>query len=363
MQQINVTPGQVYAAVQSQGFYCLPADNLNADYAMQLLLKQIKGKSATILVPERKFKITQPIVLGPGQCIAGIGRASTFDCSAMPSGSIAITFDTQGGVSNLQMIGNSGVVALANVQNAAFYRFDNLFVTGFALGCKLNCTWIGDFFSCVFNYNTIGMQWINYVNAVNIHGGHFGGNGIGIDCRNKEALQMKNIITSTIEGNTTSGIYLDGLCSSISIRDCYFETNGDNNTNGEDIYIGTDCDGTVIDGCFGVRSNPMFRIKGLKTRISNCVGWSRNFAFIDSAARDTVVDFNSFYTKQNYEVCVGIIDFGVNTHFSRPAENPASEANRLMNASTTGSFVKAKPHTEDPKSPIGNKFIKSNPNV
>lgn len=336
----NYSSWQIYSAIQGQKFYYLNTDcSVSANIPLKNLLKQMAGKPGNIVLPDKQLTFTEPVILGPGQGLVGYGKGTKLDFTRLIDNTTAITFDRNSTFQNISLIGKSTCIGFANKQNIGIYRFDNVEIVGFKVGLNMDNTWVGIFNNLICTSNDIGIKWINYVNAVQIFGGHFGSNRVAISCESTYAPQMKNTISSTIEGNREAGIILNGWCVSTTVRDCYFELNGDNQLggNGGDVIVGPESVGTIIDGCFGVRSTPMFKISGRNTRISNCVGWSKNFLLITPEARGTIVDYNTYYTSADFDVCVGITNQSNTTVFL-----PHTESLSAFSAASTPLILKSK---------------------
>lgn len=315
---IDYNSSQIYSAIQGQKFYYLNADcSLSANIPLKNLLKQMAGRPGNIVLPDKQLTFTDPVVLGLGQGLVGLGKGTKLNFTKLSDGATAITFDRNSMFQNISLVGKSTCIGMANKDSVGVFQFDNVELVGFKVGLNLDNTWVGIFNNLICSNNDIGVKWINYVNAFQFLGGHFGGNRRAFSCESTYAPQMKNTISTTIEGNSEAGIVLNGWCVSTTVRDCYFELNGDNQLggNGGDVIVGIESQGTTIDGCFGVRSTPMFKVSGKNTRISNCVGWSKNFLLITPEAKNTVVDYNAYYTSADYDICVGITNQSDTTVF------------------------------------------------
>lgn len=306
-----------YEQLQGDKFYYVDP-KLNADVAISRTLKKMGGQPGTLILSDKPLVITKPIELASGQCIQGVGNNTKIDATAI-TGS-AIIFDSNCHVKNINLFGlkHPNSIGISNKSSAALFRFDNVSINGFMTGVQLTYCWVGMLHNLICTGCDVGMNWTNFVNIVQVIGGHFGGNRVAIQSISKANYQLKNVITTTIEGNSQAGIILGDKNISTTVRDCYFELNGNNNGFGGDVVI-TGGTGTVIDACFGVRSMPMFHlVGGTNTRISNCVGWSKNFILIESGASNTIVDYNTYYSSGSYGNCKGIINHSSTTTFLSP---------------------------------------------
>lgn len=316
----NMTnPAINYNQFQTDNYYLVdPHNDINKSLGM--IFSKMKDSPGTIILPDKPFILTSPITLKDGQCLKGVGNNT--EIRALNINGPAIFFSNHCNISNIKLIGNGAdrSIGIQNNENTAAFQFDNLTITGFKKGILLSNCWVGLIINVFIDGNDVGMVWQGFVNAIQIIGGHYGGNRIGIQSL-PGAMLLKNTITTTIEGNSEMGIYINSTSTALSIRDCYFELNGDNAGGpGGDIVIdsGMMLWGTTIDGCFGVRSMPMIHIKGGRgTKISNCTGWVKNFIKIEAEAVDTIVDHNIFYTHVDYDTCVGILDNSSTTRYTQ----------------------------------------------
>lgn len=292
----------------------------NCEYSLQQLLKKLGDSAGTILLPDKSITITKPIVLKPWQSIKGMGLNT--EIIAFGFSGPAITFSSWCSISNIKLVGNNSAnsVGISGNPHSAFFRISNVSCFYFKKGVAFKDCYIGTLDNLVSNHNDIGMEWDGFVNAINLIGGHIGSNRIGIEML-PNGMLMKNTISSTIEGNREIGIHVNSNIGALSIRDCYFESNGNNEGLGGDVVVenlsGALVHGITIDGCFGLRSSPMIHLKGGKgTKISNNTGWVKNFLKVESAAVDTVIDHNTFYTIADYDTCIGIIDESDTTKYT-----------------------------------------------
>lgn len=300
--------------------YLFVDPRFNPEYSLQQLLKKLGDLPGTVILPDKPIVLTKPIHLKAGQSLRGVGHLS--ELRANNFAEPAITFSSYSNISNVRLTGNNveGSQGIANTPNAANFRLSNVDVFAFRKGIVLRNCWVGFFDNVVVNWNDIGMEWSEFVNAVQFLGGHVGANRVGIRGL-QGGMLLKNTISSTLEGNTESAIHISSSYSALTVRDCYFELNGNNAGFGGDVIIDSNNNnelayGALIDGCFGLKSTPMIHLKGGKgTKVSGNTGWVKHFLKIEDGARDTFVDHNTYYTMADYDTCVGITDESDSTKY------------------------------------------------
>lgn len=302
----------------------------NPEYSLQQLLKKLGDLPGTIVLPDKPIILTKPIHLKAGQSLRGIGHLS--ELRANNFAEPAITFSSYSNISNVRLTGNNveGSQGIANTPNAANFRLSNVDVFSFRRGIVLRNCWVGLLDNVVINWNDVGMEWSEFVNAVQFFGGHVGANRVGVRGL-PGAMLLKNTITSTLEGNTEIAIHISSSYSALSVRDCYFELNGNNNGLGGDVVIDSSIGelayGAIIDGCFGLRSTPMIHLAGGKgTRVSGNTGLVKHFLKIESGAVDTFVDQNTYYTVADNDLAVGITDDSDSTKYVSYTTKNVSQA-------------------------------------
>lgn len=212
-------------------------------------------------IPPGQFYVSQPIVIPSNSMLRGCGPSS-----------VIIGILEMNGVNSIFI--NDLAVGSVSIHNASYrIRTSNLIVEGSLLsggvpyrtpcGIKLANCYMIYFDRPQIRNCAIGIQITNdptsndtttTVNALTITGGEIQQNMVGMDVIGAFGVSLAGM---TIQGQVQGGLLLRSLCHGFSIRDCYFESNVDNNPQFYDIDIGSTnvCYSVTIDTCWFISSS------------------------------------------------------------------------------------------------------------
>jgi Pectate lyase superfamily protein len=251
---------------------------------------------------------------------SGSGQASRIHFTGTGT---AISLNQYSRLEDIKITSNNqaGAVAVANVSGQTHWSLLRVEIDTVQTGVLLTNTWVVDILGCfiktcgngIITSATINTQ----VNAVRIRGGEIYGCGIGVNLQG--AVNSFLIEGTTIEGNSTAGVFSDvrasgHLVNSLTIRDTYFETNGTYDCNIAAIQ-GLIFTGNYFFGsptCVNVAAKSGF-IQSNMFNPANTFG-SKSLVVSSSYAQDLVIGTNFYnYAPATFNPSD---DAGTNTRYS-----------------------------------------------
>ena len=197
----------------------LPCRAFDLTEAVRLL----EGEPGTVRIPAGQHVVTNTISLAPHQWLVGEGAGTVLEFGSTPS---AIVLATGCKVRDLAMRG-TGAIGISTVQTASLWSIDTVIVSGFADNIRLVNSYVGTIRDVVSTGGGCGLRITKkWQTSTRLAGENlFAHNRWGIMIEGQWHMGL-TISGAVIEGNTEGGIHVIGDIRQMSIRHCYFDSNG-----------------------------------------------------------------------------------------------------------------------------------------